>query len=110
MHGHCDEKERIVNSNGDNAPKMNDKSAVNDSVTGDVNDNKENGVRKKTENSPEQTKINGDKSDILRTPSVATNDSVIKIGIDCSNLIHWRKSQPHFDSFVRQCLCLWKTK
>merc|ERR1711993_13699 len=38
----------------------------------------ENGVNKKTDVSPEMTKINGDKHDIMRTPSVIRNDSGLK--------------------------------
>lgn len=74
----CDELKNIANSNGDRACNINDKSAVNDSKTGDVNDNKENGFNKKPRSSPDIAKINGDKSDIERTPSETTIDSVTK--------------------------------
>jgi len=72
----CDETKYIVHSNGDNACKM---SAVNDCLSGDVNDNnKENGENKEAENNVEVTKVNGDKNDIVRTQSAITIDSVIK--------------------------------
>ena len=71
----CDETKYIVNTNGDNACKM---SAVNDCLTGDVNDNnKENGDDKDAENDVKVTKVNGDKNDV-RTQSAITIDSVIK--------------------------------
>lgn len=76
--GHCDETQAITNSNGDDTQKLNDQSAVNTSPTGDVNDNKENGVTSKSVKSPEITKLNGDKGDIVRTPNETAIDSVIK--------------------------------
>ena len=76
--GHCDEMQSITNSNGEDTQKINDQSAVNKSPTGDVNDNKENGVTSKSVNSPEINKLNGDKGDIERTPKETAIDSVIK--------------------------------
>ena len=75
---HCEEMVSIANSNGDNSQKMNDHSAVNNSSSGDVNDNTENGDKTKTVKIPEITKLNGDKGDIVRTPNETTIDSAIK--------------------------------
>ena len=74
----CDDTTCIINSNGDNFATLKDTNAVNDSLIGDVNENMENGVNKKSDGSPETTKINGDKHDIIRTPSVIRNDSGLK--------------------------------
>ena len=76
---HCDETKYIVDSNGDNKIKSNEKSAVIDLKSSDANDNKENGVKSEIDSIAVEGKINGDKTSSTRTPSVTSIDSSIKI-------------------------------
>ena len=74
---YCDETKELADTNGDNNIKSNGKSAVINLKPSNVYDNKENGVENPTDSNGED-KINGDKIDVTRTPSAASNDSEIK--------------------------------
>merc|ERR1712038_1099736 len=74
---YCDETKELGDTNGDNNIKSNGKSAVINLKPSNVYDNDENGVENPTDSNGED-KINGDKIDITRTPSAASNDSEIK--------------------------------
>jgi len=75
---HCDETKYIVDSNGDNKIKSNEKSAVNDLKSSDAYDKKENGIKSQIDSNADEGKINGDKTNSTRTPCATPIDSAIK--------------------------------